>query len=31
MAVQRGPSRGGRSQAEDVGVQGAEVDDGTAD
>lgn len=31
LAVQRGPSRLGRSRAEDVGVEGAEGDDGTAD
>ena len=30
MAV-RGPARGGRSQAEDVGIRGAEGSDGTAD
>jgi hypothetical protein len=31
VAVQPGPSREGRSQIEDVGVQGAERDDVTAD
>lgn len=31
MAVQRGPSRDGRSRAEDVDVQVAERDDETAD